>query len=876
LRELVKRGDTRQVQNVLEKLVQEEATPESDVDLAKTDSDGVTLVHIAAENGNVKVLETLVNVGKLSVKLKDERGGEPLLEAAAAGRLLCVKWLVKHGSDVNGCDNRGDTALHLACGFGHVSTIQWLIANGAKINSKTKINVTPLLYATAKGRLEAMKILLENGADVNSYDADKGWNAIHTAVGCNQAEAVRYLVTRFPNLLASKTLHGLTVDQVARMEKCPDSYVAVVEANKVSNKIARRKMLSEQRKKKAEEEAIARQLAIKQAEELEKEFFKKVSSKKTSGAKKASAKKKKKNTSTKKTCAIKTTQEKRPLPSDTKVDRTAKQVLSSPKIDTEMIEAEHRSEDTDWVIQVSRREKRKQLRANRSNNSTEDSVSSGTSEEDYVVVGKTMANDQKPPLVPRKMNKVVLTITPKSTPIENRWTLGNPLRTKKPLTPSSANDCGEEEVPMTENMEDGASSVGDDQQSEGPESSESDDSATKSRLRPHAPPWSPRRRRWTSPAANAGQVKTKVLVDDSLEEDDDVEDEFQRILKKFVHMDTGARRAAKRKFAKATAEYETKRLAEAAKMESRWRASIRSRLMTGVSMFKFSLIRTTLDEINAAEEARRLTEHFGSDDEDEPDEKNSILRGDASLLELVLKAKSVLVQKDHAPLDFKEWHKGVLIDVPSSMDATPSCADIFERNLRHSVEVLKLKGECKRAWLFLKKSQASLIPVATRIGFDFEHARPGYVELSYFLPTPDGMVSNKNPSSPTKTFQVKIFFCRQILENQTLSTQVLLDKKHGKWALPLLDIKSGEDPVTCAEAFVRQSTGYASSIRSLDQALNVFICTVCVKPLEHEQHFLLPTASTTVVWHAQSSVEGLLEDPADITFFHQQNQSKLV
>ncbi len=285
-----------------------------------------------------------------------------------------------------------------------------------------------------------------------------------------------------------------------------------------------------------------------------------------------------------------------------------------------------------------------------------------------------------------------------------------------------------------------------------PASNNSQNVVSQSRLRPHAPPWSPRRRRWTSQAANAGQMKVPegkpVLTTEAMDS------EFQRMLRKFVHMDVGARRTAKRKFAKASADYEEKRLADAEEMEQSWRQSVKSRLRRGIRLFAFSLLQVALGEVAAAEEARKLHDDTqgsgsGSDDGDVID--------DTELTQLVDRAKDVLGKKNHAPLDrvSTAWKHGVLVLVPDeceeedeeAAEAEPASAVLadalgagsadereqrrsarrFENQLRHSVETWRLTDRYRCVWLRFTGEQAHLVPVAVKVGFDFEHARPGYV-----------------------------------------------------------------------------------------------------------------------------------------------------
>ncbi|OQS03944.1 hypothetical protein THRCLA_03771 [Thraustotheca clavata] len=84
----------------------------TEIDLAKTDEDGMTLLHAAAgEEEASEILEILLNRGA-QVDTKNNDGKTPLHTAAACGNFLGVKLLLKRGAFVNQPDNNGDTPMH--------------------------------------------------------------------------------------------------------------------------------------------------------------------------------------------------------------------------------------------------------------------------------------------------------------------------------------------------------------------------------------------------------------------------------------------------------------------------------------------------------------------------------------------------------------------------------------------------------------------------------------------------------------------------------------------------------------------------------------------------------------------------------------------
>ncbi|KAL4920289.1 ankyrin repeat-containing domain protein [Aspergillus aurantiobrunneus] len=91
-------------------------------DFQAPDGEQLTPLHLAAENGGVTGLETLLSTG-LDVNRRDLRGGTPLFEAAAGGYLAATQILLNSGADCNvvGFDER--TALW---GLRIIAMIKWL------------------------------------------------------------------------------------------------------------------------------------------------------------------------------------------------------------------------------------------------------------------------------------------------------------------------------------------------------------------------------------------------------------------------------------------------------------------------------------------------------------------------------------------------------------------------------------------------------------------------------------------------------------------------------------------------------------------------------------------------------------------------------
>ena len=106
-----------------------------------------------------------------------------LFEAAAAGRLDAVSYLVKNrpaSLDYHAED--GFTPLGLACYFGHARIAEFLVSNGADVNlpSNNGFGVYPIHSACAGDFTEIAKVLIENNAMVNVRQ-QAGATPLHSA-----------------------------------------------------------------------------------------------------------------------------------------------------------------------------------------------------------------------------------------------------------------------------------------------------------------------------------------------------------------------------------------------------------------------------------------------------------------------------------------------------------------------------------------------------------------------------------------------------------------------------------------------------------------------------------------------------------------------
>ncbi|XWS26745.1 hypothetical protein CRYUN_Cryun26dG0056800 [Craigia yunnanensis] len=142
-------------------------------------------------------------------------------------------------------------------------------------------------------------------------------------------------------------------------------------------------------------------------------------------------------------------------------------------------------------------------------------------------------------------------------------------------------------------------------------------------------------------------------------------------------------------------------------------------------------------------------------------------------------------------------YNGVIIDTA----CLPSTANAFASALRASVSNWKLKGK-RGIWLKILSEQADLVPIAIQEGFDYHHADPGYVMLTYWIPNEPCLL----PSSPSHQIGVAGFVIND-------KRKVLVVKEKcpcscsGVWKLPTGYINKYEDIFSGVVREVKEETG---------------------------------------------------------------------
>ena len=167
------------------------------VNLTSRDQDGYLPIHVAAQQGRINIVSTLVNDFNCDPAVRGPRGITPLHEACSSGNLDLVRLLIMDMKCDSCCqDDDGNTPMHFAaCSPTDTTPVIRELAqqNGALLECLNNKRKTPLHLAAGEGwRSENIKILSELGCSHIATDID-GNTPLHLAAMAGSLHRVKEL-----------------------------------------------------------------------------------------------------------------------------------------------------------------------------------------------------------------------------------------------------------------------------------------------------------------------------------------------------------------------------------------------------------------------------------------------------------------------------------------------------------------------------------------------------------------------------------------------------------------------------------------------------------------------------------------------------------
>jgi len=172
-------------------------------DLHVRNTNGWKPLHYAAANGRLEVVRAIVENTRMTIKgpqlNEPADGGMTALHLAAQqGHLKVVEYLESQGAYIYSLDYSDYTPLHLASQGNHPDVVEFLIKQGSSVNVLGRSNKTSLYLAAEHGANDALEVLLKHDANPN-LGLDDEW-PIYAAIRANNIEAVKLLAGKMTNL----------------------------------------------------------------------------------------------------------------------------------------------------------------------------------------------------------------------------------------------------------------------------------------------------------------------------------------------------------------------------------------------------------------------------------------------------------------------------------------------------------------------------------------------------------------------------------------------------------------------------------------------------------------------------------------------------
>jgi ankyrin repeat protein len=148
-----------------------------------------TAAHLAAREGNLKILKTLLTAPGINLTIKNREERTPLHIATIHKRVGAVKLLLER----------------------HVKLL----------GLRDKYNRTAFIIAVEKGHVEVLKVLKAYGQDMNETTVKQGWTALHLAAETGKVDAVKWLVengTKKFTKVRDGPQKGMTAKQIAEQK----------------------------------------------------------------------------------------------------------------------------------------------------------------------------------------------------------------------------------------------------------------------------------------------------------------------------------------------------------------------------------------------------------------------------------------------------------------------------------------------------------------------------------------------------------------------------------------------------------------------------------------------------------------------------------
>jgi ankyrin repeat protein len=169
----------------------------------RKDSKGQMVIHLAAKNGHLKLIEVLIKSWHVDVESKDYAGLTPLCHSIKHGNFAAAKQLIElFGADVNVRTHHSRTLLHFASVLESPDILQYLVQlNILDLNAIDNDGNTALHWAISSHRTGAVFLLTKLNAHVDTKNHQGNTLFMEAARNCKNTILIPYLMDRYPGVI---------------------------------------------------------------------------------------------------------------------------------------------------------------------------------------------------------------------------------------------------------------------------------------------------------------------------------------------------------------------------------------------------------------------------------------------------------------------------------------------------------------------------------------------------------------------------------------------------------------------------------------------------------------------------------------------------
>lgn len=167
-------------------------------------------LHLAAENGHLEVVQLLLNQGgsvlssykpgddvfglRFDANLLGGPYGSMLNTVAYQGQLKMLQVLVEnYNADITATDSFGRTPLHIAARGGHIDCVDYLLGSGLLCSDVDNVGNNVFYYACSGGSIEVVRKILE--LDTRTVEGSNSWTSLHWACRTGSYELILLLLS---------------------------------------------------------------------------------------------------------------------------------------------------------------------------------------------------------------------------------------------------------------------------------------------------------------------------------------------------------------------------------------------------------------------------------------------------------------------------------------------------------------------------------------------------------------------------------------------------------------------------------------------------------------------------------------------------------